>query len=282
LGTKIQKNFDISKKSCNFAANYQKYDINFQKSVTMRLEFLLYSLLFVLIGLMLVSFFLIWNWFDARDRLKVVREVTREQTIHAIRKSHNKCRILLYISLVLALLYIPIPFILHDYYGTLAYPGVVILADILLLVSLRSRAKIYLEAIDDYVTENEEHVREVIAERNRMRDEWRRQAPVLNPQAEAVIRETLGDNYEVWYQHDILTGRHVLANRELGLLYAQGVVLPFSEIMEIRPSRKDLKLVTSNSMHPFVVIDFGALPINPETGNKYMDELADKLNEIIH
>ena len=55
----------------------------------------------------------------------------------------------------------------------------------------------------------------------------------------------------------------------------------FKEIMEVRPGRKDLKLVTSDSMHPFVTIDFGALPINPETGNKYMDEIADRLAKIV-
>jgi len=65
------------------------------------------------------------------------------------------------------------------------------------------------------------------------------------------------------------------------LLYVQGIVISFSEIMEVRLGRKDLKLVTSNSMHPFITIDFGALPINPETGNKYMDEIAEKLAKII-
>ena len=247
----------------------------------MRLEILLYSLLFVLIGLMLVSLFLVWNWFDARERLKVVREVTREQTIHAIKHAHNKCRILLYISLLLALAYIPIPFLLGDYFGTLAYPGVVLLADILMLFGLRSRAKSYLASIDDYVNENEEHVREAAAERERQREEWRKEAPALNPQAEKLIHESLGDDYETWYQHDILTGRNILLNREAGLLYAQGIVIPLSEIMEIRPGRKDLKLVTSNSMHPFITLDFGALPINPETGNKYMDEIAENLGKLI-
>ena len=247
----------------------------------MRLEILLYSLLFVLIGLMLVSFFLVWQWFDARDRLKVVREVTREQTIHAIKHAHNKCRILLYISLLLALAYVPIPFALGDYFGTLAYPGVVLLADLLILIGLRGRAKEYMAAIDDYVNANEEHVREAAAERERQREEWRKQAPALNPQAKQLIQETLGDDYETWYQHDILVGRNVLVNREARLLFAQGIVLPFSEIMEVRPGRKDLKLVTSNSMHPFITIDFGALPINPETGNKYMDEIAAKLQEIM-
>ena len=65
------------------------------------------------------------------------------------------------------------------------------------------------------------------------------------------------------------------------LLYAQGVVIPFREIMEVREGRKDLKIVTSNSMNPFINIDFGALPINPETGNKYMDEIAEKLHKIM-
>lgn len=247
----------------------------------MRLEILLYSLLFVLIGLMLVSLFLVWNWFDARERLKVVREVTREQTIHAIRHAHNKCRILLYISLLLALAYIPIPFVLHEFYGTLAYPGVVILADALMLIGLRVRRKAYLASIDDYVNENEEHVREAAAQREQQREQWKREAATLNPQAEAYIKETMGDDYETWYQHDILVGRNVLVNREAGLLYAQGIVIPLAEIMEVRHGRKDLKLVTSNSTYPFITIDFGALPINCETGNKYMDEIAEKIQSLI-
>ena len=57
-------------------------------------EILLFALLLVLIGYSLVSFFLVWQRFDARERLKVVREVTREQTMHAIRHSHNRCRLL--------------------------------------------------------------------------------------------------------------------------------------------------------------------------------------------
>jgi len=244
-------------------------------------EILLYTLLFLLIGLMLVSFFLIWQWFDARDRLKVVREVTREQTMHAIRHQHNKCRILLYVSFLLALCYIPIPFVLHDYFNTLVYPGVVIVADLLILFALRSKAKDYMASIDDYVNANEEHVREAAAERERMRDQWVKEAPTLNPQAKAQIKESLGDNYETWYQHDILVGRNVLANLEEGLLYAQGIVIPFSEIMEVRQGRKDLKLVTSNSRYPFITIDFGALPINPETGNKYKDEIEEKLKNIL-
>ena len=247
----------------------------------MRLEILLYSLLFVLIGLVLVSLFLVWKWFDARERLKVVREVTREQTIHAIRHSHNKCRALLYVSLILALAYVPIPFMLQDFFGTLAYPGVVIIADLLMLFGLRARAKMYLSSIDDYVNENEEHVREAALQREQMREQWRHDAKTLNPQAQAVIKEALGDNYETWYQHDILVGRNVLANRELGLLYAQGIIIPFSEIMEVRYGRKDLKLVTSNSTYPFITIDFGALPINPETGNTYMDEIAEEIQKLI-
>ena len=124
----------------------------------MKLEFLLYSLLFVLIGLLLVSFFLIWKWFDAHDRLKVVRETTREQTLHAIRHAHNKCRILLYVELVLAIGFIQIPLMLQDYYTMLVYPAVVIVADILLLFGLRSRANSYKASIDEYVNANEEHV----------------------------------------------------------------------------------------------------------------------------
>ena len=247
----------------------------------MRLEVLLYSLLFVLIGLVLVSLFLVWHWFDARERLKVVREVTREQTMHAIRHAHNKCRILLYISLMLALAYVPIPLFLHEYYSTLVYPGVVIIADLLMLFGLRARAKMYIASIDEYVNENEEHVREAAIQREQMREQWKHDAITLNPQALAVIKETFGDNYETWYQHDILVGRNVLANRELGLLYAQGIVIPFSEIMEVRHGRKDLKLVTTNSTYPFITIDFGALPINPETGNKYMDEIAELIEKII-
>lgn len=245
------------------------------------LEILLYALLFVLIGLMLVSLFLVWNWFDARDRLKVVREVTREQTIHAIRHAHNKCRVLLYTSLILALGFIPIPFILGENVNTLIYAGLVIVVDLLMLFGLRSKAKAYLAAIDDYVNENEEHVREAAAQREQQREQWRREAPVLNPQAQAVIEENLGTNYETWYQHDILLGRCVLANRELGLLYAQGIIIPFTEIMEVRHGRKDLKLVTSNSTYPFVTIDFGMLPINPETGNKYKDEIAAEIEKLI-
>ena len=247
----------------------------------MRLEILLYALLFVLIGLTLVSAFLIWQWFDARERLKVVREVTREQTIHAIRHSHNKCRILLYIGLALAVGFIQIPLALQDYYSMLVYPGVVILADVLILFGLRARAKVYLNAIDDYVNANEEHVREAAAERERQREQWRRDAATLNPQAEAVIKEALGDKYETWFQHDILVGRNVLANKEAGLLYVQGIVVPIAEIMEVRQGRKDLKLVTSNSNYPFITIDFGALPINPETGNRYKDEIAQKIEALI-
>ena len=244
-------------------------------------EILLYTFIFILVGLVLVSLFLVWHWFDASERLKVVREVTREQTIHAIRHAHNKCRILLYASLVLALGYATIPLLMHEYYGTLAYSGVVIIADLLMLFGLRSRAKLYLSTIDEYVNVNEEHVREAAAQREQQREQWRRDAETLNPESLAYIKETLGDDYETWYQHDILVGRNVLANRELGLLYAQGIVIPFKEIMEVRLGRKDLKLVTSNSTYPFITIDFGVLPINPETGNKYMDEIAAEIEKLI-
>ena len=39
-------------------------------------EILLYALLVVVIVLTLVSFFLIWHWFDARERLHIVRKDT--------------------------------------------------------------------------------------------------------------------------------------------------------------------------------------------------------------
>lgn len=245
------------------------------------IEYILYAILFILIGWTLVSLFLIWQKFDARDRLKVVREVTREQTIHAIHHSWKLCNRMVYVGLLIAIIFIVFPFLQNDYYGTLTYSGVIIIVDVLLLLGLRHRAKMYLNSVDDYVNANEEHVREAAAERNRIREEWKRQAPTLNPQAEAFIKENLGDNYEIWFQHDILVGRNVLANREEQLLYVQGILLKFSEIMEVRPGRKDLKLVTSNSMHPFVTIDFGALPIDPETGKKYMDEIAEKLGQIM-
>jgi len=247
----------------------------------MSLQTVLNMLLFVLLGWTLVSFFLVWQWFDARDRLRVVREITREQTVIAIHRNHEKCKKLIYISLGIAVVFIMLPFLQHDFYGTLVYSGVIIIADSLVLAGLNAMAKKYLDSVDEYVTENEEHVREATAERERMRDEWKRQAPILNPQAEAQIKEALGDHPDVWFKHDILTSRDVLANEEEELLYAQGVIIPFREIMEVRQGRKDLKVVTSNSMNPFITIDFGALPINPETGAKYMDEIGDKLKKII-
>ena len=33
--------------------------------------------------------------------------------------------------------------------------------------------------------------------------------------------------------------------------------------------------------YPFITIYFGALPINPETGNKYMDEIAEEIQKLI-
>ena len=117
--------------------------------------------------------------------------------------------------------------------------------------------------------------------REHEREIWRHEAIELNPQAQAIIKESLGDNYETWFQHDILVGRHVLANLEEGLLYAQGIVIPFKDIMEVRQGRKDLKLVTSSSAHPFITIDFGTLPIDPETGVPYKDEIAEKIEKLM-
>ena len=247
----------------------------------MTLGNVLHILLFILLGWTLVSFFLIWQWFDARDRLKVVREATREQVISAIYRSYEKCQKLIYIGMGIAIVFVVLPFLEHDLYGTLIYSGVILITDILILLGLKAMVKSYIDSVDEYVNANEEHVREAAAERARMREEWKRQAPILNPQVEAQIKEELGENYEVWFRHDILRNRDVLANMEDELLYAQGVIIPFRDIMEVREGRKDLKIVTSNSMNPFINIDFGALPINPETGNKYMDEIGEKLKKIM-
>ena len=247
----------------------------------MRLEFLLYALIFVLIGLMMVSFFLVWKWYDAKDRLGLARESSRDQTALEIRHVHNKCRVLLYISLALTLCYVPIPFILGEYYGTLAYPGVVMLADALMLFGLRARTKHYLSSLNRVVAENEQHIREVQEEKERARAQMLKEAPELNKQAEKVVYELFGGDYELWFRHDILLSKCVLVNREMDLMYAQGTIIKLSEIMEVRQGRLDLKLVTSNSMHPFVVIDFGALTINPETGNRYLEEIGSKLGDTI-
>ena len=142
------------------------------------IEFVLYAILFILIGWTLVSFFLVWNWFDARDRLKVVREVTREQTIHAIKASVAKCNKLVWIGLCIAIIFIAFPFLSHDYYGTLTYSGVIIIADVLLLVSLKINANKYLNLVDDYVNENEEHVREAAAAREQQREQQAAQDPM--------------------------------------------------------------------------------------------------------
>ena len=123
-------------------------------------------------------------------------------------------------------------------------------------------------------------MREALEASEREREQWRRDADELNPKAEAFVDELFGGNYEMWFRHDILLGRCVLANRELGILYVQGIVLRFNEIMEVRRGRKDLNLITTNSSHPFVTIDFDTLPINPETGNKDMDEIAAEIEKL--
>ena len=74
-------------------------------------ELFLYAILFVLIGWTLVSLFLIWQWFDAGSRLKVVREVTREQTVQAIRHSWKRCKRLVLIGLAIAIILIAFPFL---------------------------------------------------------------------------------------------------------------------------------------------------------------------------
>ncbi|MBO4689491.1 MAG: hypothetical protein J5621_01315 [Paludibacteraceae bacterium] len=239
----------------------------------------LYTLLVVILGLMLVSFFLIWNWFDARERLHIVRADTREETIRGIHHGHNKCRVLLYISILLALLYVAMPFVIGDYLNTLAYPAIVIIADILMLVGLRRRSRDYIKSIDFYINLNEQYVHKQEEELKQKREEWKRKAAESNPKAEAVIRENLGDNYEIWFKHDILTALNVVANTEKGVLYAQGAIVPFHEIMEVRQGRKNLKLLTENSLYPYIIIDFDVQAVNPATGQKYKEEIAAKIEQ---
>ena len=196
----------------------------------MRLDLLLLALLFVLIGLMLVSFFLVWHWFDAKEQLAIARAHSREDTIGAIKRGHNKCRLLLCISLLLALAYVIIPFTLRDYYNTLVYPAVVAVVDIIILIILRVKRNEYIGDIDEAIATNEEHVREAAEEKRRVREQWLKEAPQLNKIALQQIQQIFGDaGYETWFEHDILLSRNVLANTELGILYAQGVALSFSE-----------------------------------------------------
>lgn len=255
--------------------------INLKIQNAMTPELLIYPFLIILIGLFFVSFFLIWHWFDARELLHIVRADTKEKTLKAMRKGHNKCRILLIVNILLAIGYAPIPFYLNAYFGTLVYPALVFVVAIILLIMLRKHANEYRASIDDFIAINEAHVQEAAEARAREREEWKREAATLNPIAEQKIKELMGENYEVWYKHDILVGRNVLANMEEGLLYAQGIVIPFAEIREVRHGRKDLKLITDSSTHPFITLDFGAIPINPETGNKYKDEIAERIEKIL-
>ena len=94
-----------------------------------------------------------------------------------------------------------------------------------------------------------------------------------------MIRENLGDNYEIWFKHDILTKLNVAVNLEKGLLYAQGPIIPFSDIMEVRQGRKNLKLLTKNSLHPYVIMDFDIQSTDPATGKKYKEEIAGKIEQ---
>ena len=106
---------------------------------------------------------------------------------------------------------------------------------------------------------------------------WRNQELLVN--FSAFIRENLGDNYEIWFKHDILTALNVVANTEKGVLYAQGAIVPFHEIMEVRQGRKNLKLLTENSLYPYIIIDFDVQAVNPATGQKYKEEIAAKIEQ---
>lgn len=240
----------------------------------MRPEYLVYILLFILIGWMFISFFLVWKWYDAEDRLLIVRDGTRDETILAIRRGHNRCRVVLYLGIAASVAFSVVPFLMRDFYTVLAYPAVVIVVNCVMLTVLRFKAKEDISEIGTYIAANEEEVRLAAEELERERDQWRKEASARNAVAKARIQETMGDHYETWFEDDILVEHNVLANLEEGLLYAQGIVIPFNQIMEMRKGRKSLKLITNNSRFPFVKIDFGKLPIDPETGEMYNDELA--------
>jgi hypothetical protein len=50
------------------------------------------------------------------------------------------------------------------------YSGVVVLVDVLMLVGLRTYVKKYLNVIDDFVAQNEEHIRELAEVREHDRE----------------------------------------------------------------------------------------------------------------
>lgn len=240
----------------------------------MRPEYFVYTLLFILIGWMFVTFFLVWKWYDAEDRLAIVRDGTRDETIRAIRRGHNRCRVVLYLGIALALAFSVVPFLMRDFYTVLAYPAVVIVVNSAILTVLHFKAKDDIVEIGTFIAANEEQIHLAAEELEQDREQWRKEASSRNAVAKARIAESMGEHYETWFEDDILVEHNVLANMEEGLLYAQGIVLPFNQIMEIRKGRKSLKLITNNSRFPFVKIDFGKLPIDPETGEMYKDELA--------
>ena len=134
-------------------------------------ELIIYPFLIILIGLFFVSFFLIWHWFNARELLHIVRADTKEKTLKAMRKGHNKCRILLIVNILLAIGYAPIPFYLNAYFGTLVYPALVFVVAVILLIMLRKHANEYKASIDDYIVANEAHVQEAAETRAREREE---------------------------------------------------------------------------------------------------------------
>ena len=137
----------------------------------------------------------------------------------------------------------------------------------------------YIKSIDFYINLNEQYVHKQEEELRQKREEWKRKAAESNPKAEAIIRENLGDQYEIWFKHDILTALNVAANTEKGILYAQGAIVPFNEIMEVHQGRKNLKLLTGNSLYPYIIMDFDVQAINPVTGLKYKEEIAAKIKQ---
>ena len=49
--------------------------------------------------------------------------------------------------------------------------------------------------------------------------------------------------------------------------------------MEVHQGRKNLKLLTGNSLYPYIIMDFDVQAINPVTGLKYKEEIAAKIKQ---
>lgn len=244
----------------------------------------LYALLFAVIVMIPVSIFVIVYRYDGSKMVKVARRDTREQTIEAIQREHREGKNIIYVTAALAAAYIVARLLyprMEPAYSTLAYAAVALVVSIVTWIGLSRQVNRDLHNLEEQINDNEAADEEARQKRQEERKVWEQQAAALNPQAEMLIQSALGTNYETWYKHDILRGRDVLANLETGVLFAQGQVIPFQEIMQVEKGTQKLKLITCNSSRPYVVIDFGALPINPATGLRYQDEVCLKIEQQI-